>query len=1238
MAFALYQIDFILYFRDMRKRSVFNFQFYFLLMLFFLGISAVLNNKLCRSDEKVAKDFQEKVLQFSVEIKTALIELNETFREKGFLEFQEKALAYPSENGENLAFFLYQNNKLIFWSNNQILLSSSDSLLNLDLAVEKIGPHWLLKEHISGTDYIILGVKILQADYLIKNEFLKDHFLEDYGINAAIKLSKKQNQYEITDSDGNFIFSIDFRSNGQSGKMPYLLFFTFLISYVFYVLTVDGALKYFNVYSTSPKLRLLLFSIFNGLFLLFFVLMHFPEALFQSPLFQPQLYSNPSIYSSLGYLFLFSLWIFSTVVYFNYNVIINPIKNKSTSTQIVWASTVIILLTLIYYFLYSLIISLVFDSQISFEITFITKLDFYSYTVLLLVMLLQLSWFLISKKFINQILTGLKNKLYFVIIIFLAALLFAYLPNQKYPLNQYNQLFLFIYYISLFYLFNRNFKNAFWQNVYFLILFISISGLYYITFVHHKEENTRKIGLSTYLLKNDPVFENHFLSETTLIQNDSLILESIKQPNFSSSAVLAHIMNNYFLEASKNYEISMVFCTANSQLLLMPQEIETPCFSFFDERIKESIDTIRENSLYLVDQHFRSRNYIGIIAFNAANNEKTKLFVEFLSKYQPKELGIPALLSDTKNWDLNFFSNYAYAYYYQGELNEWFGHFDYKQSLESYKQNLTEKENYFVFDNYFHYLYLQDDQNVLIVSKPNLSWLKKLGSFAFLFLFYSLNILGIFGFIYMSQNFNKLDTGFQSRLQLNMIGILLFSFFTIGFASLYYLYYLNNEKNKSTLMEKGHSVLIELEHKLKNLNEPSDIQSDYLETLLVKFSQVFFSDINLFDLNGKLLASSRPKLYDSELLSRRMNPIAYYNLNVLKSSVFMHNEQIGLQKFYSVYLPFRSEKNQTVAYLSLPYFAKQYELEEEISGFLVAYLNIYLFLILLTLALTILISNYLSKPIKLLREKIQKVRLEVTNEKIEWNKEDEIGLLIFEYNRMVDELSESAEKLARSQRESAWREMAQQIAHEIKNPLTPMKLNIQYLEKAWKEGGEDFDKKLGRISKNITEQIDSLSDIASQFSSFAAIDQIKLETIPLKNLLLSSIDLFSHLNHIDFKTNLPENELYIQADRNQFIRILNNLLKNAVQSIAEKASGEIVIKLESINEHAEIQIIDNGCGISQNEKPYIFEPRFTTKTGGMGLGLSLVKKMAENANGTISFESEENKGTKFVLNFPLIKK
>jgi two-component system nitrogen regulation sensor histidine kinase NtrY len=278
------------------------------------------------------------------------------------------------------------------------------------------------------------------------------------------------------------------------------------------------------------------------------------------------------------------------------------------------------------------------------------------------------------------------------------------------------------------------------------------------------------------------------------------------------------------------------------------------------------------------------------------------------------------------------------------------------------------------------------------------------------------------------------------------------------------------------LLEKAQSVLIELEHKLSDIQEFNDDDKVYVESLLAKFSEVFFTDITLYSRDGRVLASSRPQVFKSDLLAGHINAHAYYELNELKYSYLIQDENIGTQTYLSAYLSFRNQDNHSVAFLNLPYFAKQYELEEEVSGFIVAFLNIYLFLLLITILITIVISRYLSRPLQLVKEKISQINLQKVNEKIDWNKNDEIGELFKEYNRMVEELDESAKKLALSQREFAWREMAQQIAHEIKNPLTPMKLNVQYLEKAWDDGMDQYEERMKRITKALKEQIDVLSE------------------------------------------------------------------------------------------------------------------------------------------------------------------
>jgi nitrogen fixation/metabolism regulation signal transduction histidine kinase len=268
-------------------------------------------------------------------------------------------------------------------------------------------------------------------------------------------------------------------------------------------------------------------------------------------------------------------------------------------------------------------------------------------------------------------------------------------------------------------------------------------------------------------------------------------------------------------------------------------------------------------------------------------------------------------------------------------------------------------------------------------------------------------------------------------------------------------------------------------------------------------------------------------------------------------------------------------------------------------------------------------------------QKMGRIGLGRSNEKIEWKREDEIGSLIAEYNRMVDELERSADLLARSERESAWREMAKQVAHEIKNPLTPMKLSVQYLKKAWDEDMPDFNERLNRISKTLIEQIDSLSAIATEFSDFAKMPSSKRVKVDLKDSIKSAIDLFKDIENVLFSTHFLEEQDYIVlADKKQMMRVFTNLIKNSVQAIGKDSEGRIQIRISVAGDLFRIEVADNGAGMSEEIASKIFSPSFTTKSSGMGLGLTMVKSIINDAGGEISFQSEEGTGASFIILIP----
>jgi two-component system nitrogen regulation sensor histidine kinase NtrY len=268
---------------------------------------------------------------------------------------------------------------------------------------------------------------------------------------------------------------------------------------------------------------------------------------------------------------------------------------------------------------------------------------------------------------------------------------------------------------------------------------------------------------------------------------------------------------------------------------------------------------------------------------------------------------------------------------------------------------------------------------------------------------------------------------------------------------------------------------------------------------------------------------------------------------------------------------------------------------------------------------------------------MQGVQLGKKNEPVEWSSDDEIGALVKEYNRMLSQAEKSAELLARSERESAWREMAKQVAHEIKNPLTPMKLRIQHLERAWKDEAPNFDEKMKVFSESLIEQIDTLTNIANEFSNFAKMPKAQNEAMNLDQVLKATVSLFhSKESFVLSYTSQMNGEANIHADKEQIIRVFNNLITNAIQAIPESQEGKIEVFLRREDDYAVVEVRDNGSGIPAHEQEKIFVPNFTTKSTGTGLGLAMVKNIVENAEGKVWFHSKEKIGSVFFVSFPLI--
>jgi nitrogen fixation/metabolism regulation signal transduction histidine kinase len=443
-------------------------------------------------------------------------------------------------------------------------------------------------------------------------------------------------------------------------------------------------------------------------------------------------------------------------------------------------------------------------------------------------------------------------------------------------------------------------------------------------------------------------------------------------------------------------------------------------------------------------------------------------------------------------------------------------------------------------------------------------------------------------------------------------------------------------KNHQNLLEKLTSAMLEIENNLVNENLLHPEYTDYITYHLIHLSNVFYSDINLYDSEGFLLASSRPEIFERKLMGQMMNPVAWNEMAINYQARLIHTERIGGMSYLSAYVPLLNSRNEKVAYLNLPYFTRQSEFIREVFAVIVALVNLYALLILVTIFLAILISNQISRPLELIREKIRKIDITKHNEPISYEGDDEVGRLVKEYNRMIMELAESAEKLAHSQRQSAWREMAKQIAHEIKNPLTPMKLSLQHLVKAKNEGQPNWEQLFEKFAATLIDQINTLSNIATEFSNFAKMPTGNLEEVDLRKIIDDAANLFSSYPNIEIRQE-PDSlgEIFVKADKEQLSRVFINLLKNSVQAISRNQPGNISIAIHGSSNQVTDIVEDNGSGIPEVVQSKLFSPNFTTKSGGMGLGLSISKGIVATLGGNIWFDTVPHQGTKFFVQLPL---
>jgi signal transduction histidine kinase len=617
-------------------------------------------------------------------------------------------------------------------------------------------------------------------------------------------------------------------------------------------------------------------------------------------------------------------------------------------------------------------------------------------------------------------------------------------------------------------------------------------------------------------------------------------------------------------------------------------------------------------------------------------------------KSQKNDALYPELFSKGNNLAIENSKDYAIAMYKDGIFVSSFN--DYPFSVFLKAENVSHKDAFEINkDGKSEWWQKAGPGKWVVIARTSNLFIEAITLFSYIFCV--ILILGSFIWVIMQVFGLKLNKkelkklwylSIRNQIQGTILFISAVSFVIIGFATIVFFYNryqsTNREKLSRVMRILDKEVKLDMKNHHFNFNTATDSSGQFqvgLETTLQKISEIHGVDVNIYDASGTLKFSSFSLPYQKGILSNKINPIAFHHLHRLNESQFFQEEKIGTLQFISHYIPVIDENGAALAYLNIPYFTSETVLRQEISNFLITIINLNAFIFLLAGIIALFITNRIAQSFSFIAKKMQEVDLGMHNEPIVWERNDEIGALVKQYNKMVAKLEEGAATLAKTEREGAWREMAKQVAHEIKNPLTPMKLSMQFLEKAINQHAPNVEALAINVSKTLIQQIDHLSNIANAFSQFANIGDPQKEVFALHPVLTNVVNLLQISNNIVIPAHLIENNDNIWADKTQINRLFTNLIINALQSVPEDRAPEIRIRQYIIGTDLVTAIIDNGNGIPAEISSNIFTPNFTTKSSGTGLGLAMCKRIVEQSQGEIWFETQVEAGTTFFVRLPL---
>jgi nitrogen fixation/metabolism regulation signal transduction histidine kinase len=1156
----------------------------------------------------------------------------------------EKVQVYP------FYFFIFKNDSVVFWNNtvvNPFKYKKTQS--NYSFVKDKYG-YFLYKTHLFNDSQLIqiqIPIKFNneQAKDLVNNNFVALGVDERNEYNIETNINSK-NLHDSVIINNKCIFYLVKKPLDQIVKNTN--FIDLFKSLIFIILFGVSIHTYFKIIiKTKPILLVfcsLLFSvfIFRGLH----IFLKFPNDYSHYSLFDPSIFHYDFINNSLGDLLINVCLVFWILEFYYLNVQDDfRIKIPKYIIPFMPIACSILLFSLFIY--YTIIVrSIIIDSSLSFDSSLIENMSINNMVAIAAILVMCLSFvihILITKRSFEKYYTNYYFK-YVVLVFFIFCFYFFKGPN-----SQLNYFVISSWIIVCFIFLDKQTKVVKFDfssyRLLIWLIFVAFSCSLFITSLVFEKDKINQIELAKSLSESrDYLTEKKLLAFENSIINDKNAKKFFKLKDVNARSLLYdYVSSQYYnifnidIEAAfsmygKEIKSSVLYDTTNLRLL---NDIYNNAYIKISNNTK--VNLRKDNPIFYVSK--------------LIIKDKEKVIGElFIKIYRQKifwNSSYRNLLKLTKKDNKRSNLNYSYSIYESGNQTNQQGTFEFNRTLDSNSWNQYQKNKSIIhISNKTIDVFIHDN------SSPYLIFFTL---FALLFIIIFIAItLYIIGNIIVRSNLNYLrflkllNVNLRFRIHGTIIIIEIISFVAIWFIVSNFFIDRLKENKKVSLVSKSQETINKISTIFKMYSEGQEFDTSNKE-LIIKNNEINYelrnsaeainAQINIISKKGQLLFTSQTDFYEAGLMSNYISPNYFFQKELVSKNQYFTEARIGELNYFLINKPLSNEINNELGYIQVAYFDDLEDTKKEESKMLITLINIFIAVFAFASVFAFFITNYITKSFSKVVKQFTKINLSTTNEPLKWPYSDEIGVLVMEYNRMLRKLENSMMELAKNERDSAWREMAQQVAHEIKNPLTPMKLSLQMLQRSISKKDENIIERTSKMTETMIEQIDVLTVIASNFSSFAKLPEMKLAHIDICELLQVSLSLYENKDRVEMSYEIPSYPIFVDIDKVQMQRVFTNLLENAIQSIDQNIIGNLNVSIHHIRpEHKVlISIEDNGMGVPLEIRDKIFNPNFTTKSSGSGLGLAMCKDIIEQFKGKIWFSSEIHKGTVFYIELPILK-